>query len=980
MRISSRSALGALFGAALSTGLGLLLAVTSAAAPTLAVVGSDATVGQNVHATVQLSESPNASGEISFEIFAPDDPTCAGPPLSPAPASVAVSGEGEYSSGSFSPSAAGTYRWSAHYSGDSENPAADSTCAATSVVAKETPGLTGNASDGVVGAAIHDEATLSGGFSPSGEVVFRVYGPADPGCLTPLSTSAATIQSGEATSPNFLPQQAGAFRWTAEYTGDGNNEAVALPCGAANQSSTVDKASPNLTGTATSATVGSSITDSVTLSNGFGAGGQLLFRAYGPGNPTCSGAAAYEASVAIGGNGTYAPAGFSPGAGSYRWRVEYSGDGNNDPDSLACGSANQSSTVGKAAPSLTGVASSATVGSPITDSITLSAGVNASGQLDFRAYGPGDASCANAPAYEATVAVNGNGPYAPAGFSPGLGVYRWTVEYSGDGNNEAASLPCGAANQTSTVSKAVPILSGFAGSAGVGGTISDTVTLAGGANASGQLSFRAYGPGDPTCAAAPKYEATVAVGGNGNYAPAGFSPVAGAYQWTVAYTGDANNEATGLPCGAANQTSLVTKATPTLAGTASSAPAGSAIADTVTLAGGFGPTGQLIFRAYGPSDPTCGTAPRYEAAVPVNGNGSYAAPGFAPAAGLYRWTAVYSGDQNNEAVGLPCDSANQSSAVGTLTPIMAASASGATIGDPVAATATVREGIAPSGQMTFTAFSPGDTTCSGPPAFSSTVLVLGNGAYRSGPFSPARVGTYRWTVNYTGDPNHAATTVDCGGASSEIARAKPTIASGVEGLLEVGTAFQVTAALQGGHSPGGTVSFRIYGPNATDCAKPLSTNTVTVAGNGAVRSAPFVAQLPGRYSFVASYSGDAANQPVAEACDLAGDAVQVSKRKPRVKPSARLKGHQISIRAKLSGAASPSGSINFRLYRPGDKRCKGKPAFSGGVTVKANGSYLLAEYLATKSGVYRLSVGYSGDQRNLRLKGNCRVAQSIPIG
>jgi hypothetical protein len=99
-----------------------------------------------------------------------------------------------------------------------------------------------------------------------------------------------------------------------------------------------------------------------------------------------------------------------------------------------------------------------------------------------------------------------------------------------------------------------------------------------------------------------------------------------------------------------------------------------------------------------------------------------------------------------------------------------------------------------------------------------------------------------------------------------------------------------------------------------------------------------------------------------------------------VKPRGRVKGgNQISIRARLSRALSPSGVVNFRLYRPGDKRCKRKPAISGGVTVKSNGSYLLAEYLATKSGVYRLSVGYSGDQRNRRYTANCRGAQPIPV-
>lgn len=97
-----------------------------------------------------------------------------------------------------------------------------------------------------------------------------------------------------------------------------------------------------------------------------------------------------------------------------------------------------------------------------------------------------------------------------------------------------------------------------------------------------------------------------------------------------------------------------------------------------------------------------------------------------------------------------------------------------------------------------------------------------------------------------------------------------------------------------------------------------------------------------------------------------------------MKPRARLKGRQISISAQLSGGASPASVPNFRLYRPGDRRCKRRPAFSGGVTVKSNGSFLLAQYLATRPGTYRL--GYSGDQRNRGFKGSCGSAQPIHIG
>ena len=861
-------------GAAIATALSLLLAVTAPAAPpTLTVVATEATIGDAVDATAELSEGPTASGEITFEVFGPNDPTCAGPALETSHAPV--SGEGQYASADFTPATTGLYRWSARYSGDAENSAAEAICAATSTVAKASPGLTGSASSGVVGTAIHDEATVTGGFSPSGEVTFSVFAPADTGCSTPLATNSSTLDSAAATSADFLPQQAGEFRWTATYSGDANNEAATLGCGAANQTSAVSKASPSLSGTATSTVVaGQTITDAVQLGSGFEPGGQLV----------------------------------------------------------------------------------------------------------FRAYGPDDETCATAPSYEASVAVNGNGTYSPSGFAPGAGLYQWTVDYEGDANNETAGLECDADGQSSTVTKASPGLTGSASSGVVGTAIHDEVTLTGGFSPSGEVTFSVYGPTDTTCAT--PLETTTAAASAGKATSADFIPQqAGEFRWIATYAGDANNEAAALGCNAAGQASSVAKASPGLAATATSTVVvGNTITDQATLSGAFSPGGEIVFRAFGPGDPGCDGTPAYEEAVPVSDNGPYAPAGFAPGPGLYRWTVDYEGDANNETAGLECDADGQSSAVGAVDVTLAGRATGGAVGTAVTAIATLGEAAIPGGQIVFKAFPPGDVDCSGTAAFTSAVGVTGNGSYRSAAFVATRVGTFRWTVAYSGDPNHSPAAVGCGIAASAIAPVSPTISGAVPQRVLVGTAFRDAATLQGGYSPGGSITFRIYGPVNGGCDKPAFVNTVTVNGNGTVNSDPFVALRTGRYSFLVSYSGDAENRAASEPCDSSGQVVQVVKRAPRVKPRARLVGRrQIAIRARLSGGTSPSGAITFRLYGPGDRRCARKPAFSGGITVKSNGTFPLARYIATEAGVYRLSVGYSGDQRNQRYKGSCDGAQPIRV-
>ncbi|HEX6204259.1 MAG TPA: hypothetical protein VFZ29_00435 [Solirubrobacterales bacterium] len=753
-------------GAAVATAVALFFAVSAPAAPpTLIVEATDVVIGESIHATAELTESPDASGEISFEVFAAEDPDCEGTAL--AQSSATVSGEGEYESEDFEPTVAGDYHWTARYSGDEANEPAESACEAISAVSKASPELTGNATSGVVGGAIHDEVTLTGGFSAGGEVTFSVYGPGDTGCDTPLDTSTGTLSNDEASSDDFVPQSAGNFRWSASYPGDANNEPFELGCEATGQTSSVAKATPSLSGSASSGTVGAAIQDEVTLTGGASPGGEVTFKVYGPGDTTCA--------------------------------------------------------------------------TPLeTTSATLASAKATSGNF----------------------------------LTQQAGLYRWTASYGGDANNEAVSLGCNASGQTSSVAKASPSLAA---------TATSTVVV------------------------------------------------------------------------------------------------GNAITDKATLGGGFSPGGEIVFRAYGPGDATCGGAPAYEAAVTVSGNGPYSPAGFAPGPGLYRWTAEYKGDGNNAGSSLGCNASGQASAVGTIDVKLSASATGGTVGNPVTATATIGEGAIPGGQIVFKAFPPNDSGCSGAPAFSSTVAAAGNGSYRSAAFSPARVGSFRWTVAYSGDPNHAPATVGCGGASSAISQAKPTIAGAAPQRIPVGTAFRDAATLGGGFTPGGKITFRIYGPVASGCAGPAYVNTVAVNGNGTFPSDPFVPLRTGRYSFTASYSGDAENQAASEPCDSPTQIVQVVKRSPKVKPRATLVGRQISIRARLSGSVSPSGRITFRLFGPDDTRCRRKPKFAGGVRVKANGTFPLARYLATKPGTYRLSVGYTGDQRNRRFSGKCAGAQQIRI-
>jgi hypothetical protein len=242
--------------------------------------------------------------------------------------------------------------------------------------------------------------------------------------------------------------------------------------------------------------------------------------------------------------------------------------------------------------------------------------------------------------------------------------------------------------------------------------------------------------------------------------------VAGTYRWRAVYSGDANNLPAGpTDCGDPDEQVRVTlPAVPALTTSASPAvPLGGAIHDTAHLSDGSAPTGTITFRLYTPADEDCSGRPIFTSTVQVAGNGDYVSGSFVPgAAGAYRWIAEYSGDAHNEGAGpTTCGIEPEIAVVRTpdITPVTPAFATTASespgVGLPVYDTAHLSGAVAPFGSITFALFGPEDTTCSGPPVFTSTAAVTGNGDYRSDPFVPPREGAYRWMAEFSGDALNA---------------------------------------------------------------------------------------------------------------------------------------------------------------------------------------------------------------------------------
>jgi hypothetical protein len=871
-------------------------AITTSATPSV-------TIGSGISDTATLSSATsNATGTISFKLYGPEpgsDPTqdtCTAANLVTTLGPVGLgsqNGSGNFvvSSGNYTPQAVGRYEWVASYtSGDSNNTSATSACkdsGEVSLVGKATPTLaTSGSGPVIVGAKIHDTATLSGGAGTlGGTLSFQVFAPSDTSCATPIAVTPNVNVSGAGvySSADYTTSAVGTYRWIAHYSGDASNNPVDGHCNDPGESSTVNKATPTM---ATSGSgpviVGQNIHDTATLSGGYAPlGGTISFQVFAPGDTSCSTPIAVNPSATVSGTGSYSSGNYPTSAvGTYRWIAHYSGDANNNAVDGHCNDPGESSTVNKATPTLaTSGSGPVIVGANIHDTATLSGGyAPLGGTISFQVFAPGDTTCATPMAVLPNRTVNGAGDYTSADITTSIvGTFRWIAHYSGDANNNAVDGSCNDPGESSAVNKATPTLSTTAtvGPVVVGATIHDVAHLTGGYNLGGSITFQVFAPGDTNCQTPITVPPTRTVSGGADYTSGDVTTSAvGTFRWIAHYTGDANNNPVDTSCNDPGESTAVIKATPTLTTTATdSVIVGQNIHDVAHLSGGYAPLGgSITFQVFAPGDSSCAT-PMALPGVPVSGAADYPSGDITTSmVGTYRWVAHYSGDANNNPVDTSCNDPGESSAVTKATPTLTTTATGPVIvGQGIHDTAHLTGGLAPlGGTITFSVFAPGDSSCATPMVLPA-VPVSGAGDYDSPPITTSQTGTYRWIAHYSGDANNNPVDTACNdpGESSAVGKADTT-SSTAQSLLP-NDSMTLSSAFG---NIGGTVDFYLYGPNNPTCDPAGATPAyqqlgVSVSAGSAqtTNSSTFVT-TPGTYKWLVVYSGDGNHNGSTSACGV----------------------------------------------------------------------------------------------------------------
>ncbi|MEA2842669.1 MAG: hypothetical protein QOJ69_340, partial [Actinomycetota bacterium] len=775
---------------------------------------------------------------------------------------------------------------------------------------------------GQVGTACAGVAFAIAVIDPTGKVFF------DPSTAVVLPAGAScTIDFTFDVSrrPSFDAQPApGVQTSQIAYVSGTNGLNLAVAQNTGTSSVTVLAAGATIATSATpAAPVGSPISDTATVTgapNAPAPTGDVTFTAYGPNDATCAGPPAFGSGTRSLGSGTSPTADSGPFTptlvGTYRWTAAYGGDSSYNPSATTCNDPNESSIV-SGAMITTSASGTVALGSPISDTATVTGstgGPTPTGTVTFILFGVGDVTCSSP-----TIFNSGPRPLAPASAGPppastaasgpftptGSGAYRWTATYSGDAAYPAVASACGDANETSTVTQAAVTITTQATSGTIGSAIGDTATVSAtaGPTPTGTVTFTLYGPGNPTCTGSSAFTSspqplTGAPPPTATSNP--FTPTAvGSYQWMATYSGDANYGPVTSPCGAPNETSVVSAAVATLTGSALSPVAiGSPIRDTATVVGPVGaptPTGTVTFTVFGPGNPICIGPPAFAGSARPLGGGpppTATSEDFTPTSpGTYNWVAAYRGDANYAPITSACGAPDQTSVVNQSTVTMTTSAlSPVSVGTPIRDTATVTGTPAATGTVTFTLFGPGNPTCAGPPISTSAGRPLGGGppaVATSADFTPTTPGTYNWVAAYSGDANHPAVTSPCGSPNeASIVNPAPTaqIVTQATPTAVLGEPISDTATVSGAPAPAppptGTVTFTLFGPDDATCAgPPVFTSPFRPLGGGpppTATSGPFDAATPGTYRWIAVYSGDLDYPSATSPCNAAGETSVVS--------------------------------------------------------------------------------------------------------
>jgi hypothetical protein len=696
----------------------------------------------------------NPSGTVTFNLYSSATVQDGGTLLFTDTESLSA---GAATSKGYATTSTGTYYWVATYNGDSNfSPVSSSASGEPVSIVQASPSISSSQqpATATVGSSVADRATMSGGYSPSGTVTFKLYSSStveDSGTL--LFTYSESLSGGVATSKGYTTTSTGSDYWVATYNGDANNSSVVS--GSSDEPVTVAQASPYLSSSQqpASAAVGYSIEDVAMLFGGDDPTGTVTFDLYSSATTQDSSTLLFTDTEPV--TGVTTSSGFytATATGTDYWVATYNGDANNI--SVVSGSSDAPVVVAKASPLISSSQqpASTTVGSSIADKATVKGGYSPSGTVTFNLYSSSTTQDSSTLLFSDSESLSGGVATSANYKTTAAGTDYWVATYNGDANN--SSVGSSASGEPVTVAQASPLISSSQqpASATVGASIADKATVSGGYSPSGTVTFKLYSSASTQDAGTVLFSDTESLSG-GVTTSAGYTTTSAATDyWVASYNGDSNNSS--VSSAGSDEPVTVGKASPSISSSQqpASATVGASIADKATVSDGYSPSGTVTFKLYSSATTQDSSTLLFTDTESLSG-GAATSSGYATTStGTDYWVATYDGDSNNSSVSSA--GSDEPVTVGKASPLIGSTQqpASATVGTSIADKATVSGGYDPTGTVTFDLYSSATTQNSSTLLFTDTETLLSGSATSKG-YTTATATTLYWVANYNGDANN----------------------------------------------------------------------------------------------------------------------------------------------------------------------------------------------------------------------------------
>src|SRR5208283_246786 len=179
---------------------------------------ASATVGSSIADQATVSGGDNPTGTVTFNLY--NNSSGTGTPLY-TDANVALV-SGVATSAGYTATATGTDYWVATYNGDSNNASVTSVTTAEPVsITPVTPSINTSQqpASATVGSSIADQATVSGGYNPTGSVTFNLFSNSNGTGLLFIDAN-VPLSSGVATSAGYTATATGTDYSVATYNAE----------------------------------------------------------------------------------------------------------------------------------------------------------------------------------------------------------------------------------------------------------------------------------------------------------------------------------------------------------------------------------------------------------------------------------------------------------------------------------------------------------------------------------------------------------------------------------------------------------------------------------------------------------------------------------------------------------------------------------------------------------------------------------------